>query len=51
MYIKRGTVRIKRKILDLRDVIANSKKFVLFKYEMPLHDLKLKPGRGRDLKC
>jgi len=29
-------VRVKRIILDLRDVIAGSKKFVLFEYEMPL---------------
>jgi len=30
MYIKRGNVRIKRIISDLRDVIADSKKIVLF---------------------
>ena len=37
MYIKRDKVRIiKRIILDLRDVIAYSKKVVLFEYEMPL---------------
>jgi len=37
MYIKRDKVRIiKRIILDLRDVIADSKKVVLFEYEMPL---------------
>ena len=35
MYIKRDNVRIKRIILDLRDVIADSKKVVLFEYEMP----------------
>ena len=31
-----GTMWIKRIILDLRDVIADSKKDVLFEYEMPL---------------
>jgi len=36
MYIKRDNVRIKRIILDLCDVIADSKKVVLFEYEMPL---------------
>ena len=36
MYIKRGNVRIKRIILDLHDVIVDSKKVVLFEYEMPL---------------
>jgi len=40
MYIKRDNVRIKRIILDLHDVIiaiiADSKKVVLFEYEMPL---------------
>ena len=37
MYIKRDNVRIKlRIILDLRDVIADSKKVVLFEYERPL---------------
>ena len=36
MYIKRDNVRIKRIISDLRDVIADSKKVVLFEYEMPL---------------
>ena len=36
MYIKRDNVRIKRIILDLRDVIADLKKVVLFEYEMPL---------------
>jgi len=35
MYINCGNVRIKRIILDLRDVIADSKKIVLFEYEMP----------------
>ena len=35
MYIKRDNVRIKRIILDLRDVIADSKKVVFFEYEMP----------------
>ena len=36
MYIKRDNVRIKRIILDLHDVIVDSKKVVLFEYEMPL---------------
>ena len=36
MYIKRDKVRIKRIVLDLHDVIADSRKVVLFKYEMPL---------------
>jgi len=36
MYIKRDNVRIKRIVLDLRDVIADLKKVVLFEYEMPL---------------
>ena len=36
MYVKRDNVGIKRIILDLRDVIAYSKKVVLFEYEMPL---------------
>ena len=36
MYIKRDIVRIKRIILDLRDVIADSKKVGLFEYEMSL---------------
>ena len=34
--IKRGNVKIKRIISDLRDVIVDSKKVVLFEYEMPL---------------
>jgi len=33
MYIKRDNVRIKRIILNLRDVIADSKKGVLFEYD------------------
>ena len=33
MYIKRDNVRIKRIVLDLHDVIVDSKKVVLFKYE------------------
>ena len=34
MYIKRDKVRIKRIVLDLHDLIADSRKVVLFKYEM-----------------
>ena len=33
---KRDNVRIKRIVLDLHDVIADSKKVVLFEYEKPL---------------
>ena len=33
---KNMTVRIKRIVLDLHDVIADSKKVVVFEYEMPL---------------
>ena len=36
MYIKRDKVRIKKIVLDLNDVIADSRKVVLFEYEMPL---------------
>ena len=36
MYIKRDNVRIKRIILDLHDVVVDSKKVVLFEHEMPL---------------
>ena len=36
MYIKRDQVRITRKVLDLHDAIADSKKVVVFEYEMPL---------------
>ena len=36
IYIKRDKVRIKRIVLDLHDVIADSKKVVVFEYEMPL---------------
>ena len=36
MYIKRVKVRIKRIVLDLHDEIADSKKVVVFEYEMPL---------------
>ena len=35
MYIKRDKVRIKRIVLDLHDVLADSRK-VIFEYEMPL---------------
>ena len=33
---KRDEVEIKRIVLDLHDVIADSKKVVVFEYEMPL---------------
>ena len=36
MYIKRRNVKIKRIISDLRDAIVDSKKVVLFEYEMSL---------------
>ena len=36
MYKKCDKVRIKRIVLDLHDVIADSKKVVVFEYEMPL---------------
>ena len=36
MYIKRDKVRIKRIVLDLHDVIVDSKKVVVFEYDMPL---------------
>ena len=36
LYIKRDKVRIKRIVLDLHDVIADSRKVVLFEYKMPL---------------
>ena len=36
MYIKCDNVKIKRIISDLHDAIADSKKVVLFEYEMPL---------------
>jgi len=39
MYIKRGNVKIKRIISVLRDAIVDSKKVVLFEYEMPLLSL------------
>ena len=32
---KRDKVKIKRIVLDLHDVIADSKKVVVFEYEMP----------------
>ena len=35
MYKKRDKVRIKRIVLDLHDVITDSKKIVVFEYEMP----------------
>ena len=35
MYIKRDKVRIKRIVLDLHDVFADSKKAVASEYEMP----------------
>ena len=50
MYIKRDKVRIKRIVLDLHDVIADSRKVVLFEYEVPawkcLFYLKLETRRG-----
>ena len=36
MYKKRDKVRIERIVLGLHDVIADSKKVVIFEYEMPL---------------
>ena len=33
---KRDKVKIKRIVLDFHDVIADSKKVVVFEYEMPL---------------
>jgi len=36
MYIKRGNVKIKRIISDLRDAIVDLKKVVLFEYEITL---------------
>ena len=36
MYIKRDNVRIKKIVLDLHDVIPDSRKVVLFEYEMTL---------------
>ena len=36
MYKERDKVKIKRIVLDLPDVIADSKKVVVFEYEMPL---------------
>ena len=36
IYIKRDKVRIKRIVVDLHDVIVDSKKVVVFEYEMPL---------------
>ena len=33
MYQKKNNVRIKRIVLDLHDVIVDSKKVVLFEYE------------------
>ena len=35
-YIKCDKVRNKRIVLDLHDVIADSRKVVVFEYEMPL---------------
>ena len=35
MYIKRDKARIKRIVLDLHDVIFDSRKVVLFEYEQP----------------
>ena len=36
MYTKRGNVKITKIVSDLRDAIVDSKKVVLFEYEMPL---------------
>ena len=36
MYKIRDKVRIQRIVLDLHDVIADSKKVAVFEYEMPL---------------
>ena len=36
MYIERDKVRIKEIVLDLHDVSADSRKVVLFEYEMTL---------------
>ena len=36
MYKIHDKVRIKSIVLDLRDVITDSKKVVVFEYEMPL---------------
>ena len=36
MYKKHDKARIKRIVLGLHDVIADSKKVVVFEYEMPL---------------
>ena len=45
VYIKRDKVRIKKIVLDLHDIIVDSRKFVLFEYEMPLLS-KLETRRG-----
>ena len=36
MYIKRDKIRIKRVVLDLHDVIVDSRRVVVFECEMPL---------------
>ena len=36
MYKKRDKVRIKRIVLELDDVITDSRKVVVYGYEMPL---------------
>ena len=36
MYTKRGNVKITKIDSDLRNAIVDSKKVVLFEYEMPL---------------
>ena len=48
MYIKGGKVRIKTRIVfDLHDVIVDSRKDVLFEYEMALLSyIKLETRRG-----
>ena len=45
MHKKRDKVRIKRIVLDLHDVIADSKKVVVFEYEMSLLSYVGNPSR------
>ena len=45
MYKKHDNVRVKKIILDLHDVIVDSKKVVLFEYEKPLY-FELETRRG-----
>ena len=46
MYIKRHKVRIKRRVLDLHDVIADSRKVVVFEYESLFYPSELETRRG-----